>query len=262
MRASPPVKSACRVFEVLEHFKEQQDPLRLSEIADRMNYPLSSTSALLKTMLHSGYLQFDPKSKRYFPSPRLAQLVSWIGKYNPERGPLLESMRRLQKRTVGFVVLAQPVDLYVEFIETMRSSRSDCVYVPPGVRRLIVQNGIGWLFLSRMPERAVAQIYRRTIAARLFAEREFPFKALLKRIEPLRDQNHAIAHAREYIRPPAHWSYAMISMMVPPGLQRDPMAIGICAPATRIERDRDDIIGELAREMARLARLADPAGRI
>jgi len=57
------VKSACRVFEILEHFKDAKQPLRLSAIAERLHYPLSSTAALLSTMAEQGYLQFESVSR-------------------------------------------------------------------------------------------------------------------------------------------------------------------------------------------------------
>jgi DNA-binding IclR family transcriptional regulator len=253
MQIVPSVKSACRVFEILEHFKDKQEPLRLSDIAERLDYPVSSTSALLKTMLDQGYLQFDKISKRYFPSPRLAQLVGWIGKYNPERGPVLESMRRLQKRTSGLVVLGTPADLYIEYVESLRSLQPDYIYIPPGIHRLTVQNGMGWLFLSRMKEQAILSIYRRTMSAHLLEQHEFSLTALLERVEPLRNEDFVLAHAGEYLRPATHWSYAMLSMLVPAGSSRDRMAIGIAGPASRIDRDRDAILNELRKEMVRLA---------
>jgi IclR family transcriptional regulator, KDG regulon repressor len=43
-------KSARRVFDILELFRERQCPLRLKDVADSLDMPTSSAAALLKTM--------------------------------------------------------------------------------------------------------------------------------------------------------------------------------------------------------------------
>ena len=70
------VKSAQRVFQILELFAEDRAPRRPIQIARQMQYPVSSTIALLRTMVASGYLAFERRSRTYFPSVRLFQLTS------------------------------------------------------------------------------------------------------------------------------------------------------------------------------------------
>src|SRR4051812_36776195 len=70
--------SASRALDILEHFGDRQQPLRAKEIAQGLSLHLSSTSQLLKTMMHSGYLVFDPIKKLYSPSPRLAGFSNWL----------------------------------------------------------------------------------------------------------------------------------------------------------------------------------------
>ena len=54
-----PIKSAARTLEVLELFHEQRAPLRLKYIFEKLSYPQSSTTSLLKSMVVLGYLNYD-----------------------------------------------------------------------------------------------------------------------------------------------------------------------------------------------------------
>ena len=71
------VKSAIRVFEVLEFFDEVQRDASLSDIARRLGYPVSSTSMLLQSMVDAGYLVQGEK-RVYRPTPRVTLLGSWV----------------------------------------------------------------------------------------------------------------------------------------------------------------------------------------
>ena len=50
------VKSADRVFDLLELFERVRRPLRVGEIAERLGVPQSSVSMLLRTMVARGYM--------------------------------------------------------------------------------------------------------------------------------------------------------------------------------------------------------------
>ena len=56
----PTVKSAARVFEVLEYFDRIRRAATVMEIARTLDYPQSSTSVLLRSMVELGYLEQDP----------------------------------------------------------------------------------------------------------------------------------------------------------------------------------------------------------
>ena len=70
------VKSARRVFEILEFFAMTRRPCRALDIAASLMYPASSTAALLKTMTHRGYLSYEQRSHTYFPTVRLYHVTA------------------------------------------------------------------------------------------------------------------------------------------------------------------------------------------
>jgi len=72
------IKTAGRVFEVLEYFRQVRRPLAVREIAAHCRYPLSSTAVLLKSMATLGYLTYDHTRKAYFPTVQTAVLGDWV----------------------------------------------------------------------------------------------------------------------------------------------------------------------------------------
>src|SRR3954464_13358310 len=81
--ARPPLeqktmKSAGRVLEILEYFDDIQRSSTVMEVANALGYPQSSASALLRSLVATGYLNFDPRTRMYITSSRVALLGSWV----------------------------------------------------------------------------------------------------------------------------------------------------------------------------------------
>ncbi|MGY4290712.1 DNA-binding IclR family transcriptional regulator [Bradyrhizobium sp. LM2.7] len=55
-------------------------PCAMSEIGLALGYPPSSTTVLLKTLVGLGYLNFDRRTRVYFPTPKVTSLGDWIPK--------------------------------------------------------------------------------------------------------------------------------------------------------------------------------------
>jgi hypothetical protein len=68
-RAKGTVKSAGRVLQIFEFFDEIQREARVAEIAERLAFPQSSTSILLKCLVDLGYLDYLPEARSFLPSP-------------------------------------------------------------------------------------------------------------------------------------------------------------------------------------------------
>jgi DNA-binding IclR family transcriptional regulator len=247
------VKSAVRVLQVFEYFKDVRRPARLKEIVARLGAPTSSTAAILKCLQDEGYLQFDQGSRCYFPTPRVSQLASWIPPATFEQDIVHDALRRLQKSTGELIVLGTPNGIHMEYVETLRSTQGIQLYAAPGTRRLMVQTGMGWLLLSRMPESAALSVYRKAVARGEIAESEFPPEALRARLDEMRRRDHSFTHAAEYVRPTAHWGGAMIAMLVPVPAGHRKLTVGIGGPGERLKQNYDAILTALRAEIAGIA---------
>src|SRR3546814_4827584 len=67
------------------------------EIADALGYPQSSTSALLRSLVGMGYLNYDAHARTYITSSRVALLGSWVNSQfrSEEHTSELQSLMRI-----------------------------------------------------------------------------------------------------------------------------------------------------------------------
>ena len=73
------VKSAARALKILEHFDAVRGACCARDVAQALGYPTSSTQALLRSLVASGYLHCDPETRQYRPTLRVSLLgAGWI----------------------------------------------------------------------------------------------------------------------------------------------------------------------------------------
>jgi DNA-binding IclR family transcriptional regulator len=248
------VKSAARSFEILECFGRKRTPMRLRELVDQLGYPTSSVAALLKSMTTQGFLTFDSKTKSYMPSARLAGLVSWVPIEKFEQGVVLNAMINIQRKTHELIVLGVERGIYIEYIETIRSSEGMQLYIAPGTRRLTIQSVMGWHFLSRYPDAHAQKLYRATIERGELSESEFSLKQLLKRVHEHRELEISFITARDLVRPAAHWGSGMVTVLVPAPPGHRKLGIGVGGPAERLAHNFERISDHLRLEMSDIAK--------
>jgi DNA-binding IclR family transcriptional regulator len=265
-KADLAVKSAVRVFEILEFFREVKRPLRLTEITRRFDYPASSASGLLKTMTSHGYLNFNAATHTYFPTARLSQVVSWVPGMEFEQGAVMHAMRRLHGRIQEWTVLCTVNDIFVEFAEVLRSTHPIQLWSPPGTKHPLVKVVVGWLFLNQMiggqnPENApqIAHLYRQSIERGVLSQSELPLKALYGRLRGLRGKEYIFTTPETYAphKPPGHLGGSMVSMLVPCPPTHRPLAIAVGGPADRIATNLKGIVTEMRNEIANVATARD-----
>ena len=79
----------------------------MSEIAEKLDMPQSSTSVLLKTLANAGYLERDPSGGEYLPSERVSFLGNWVTQLPDRREGLPDLMRSLSNATGETVLLGR-----------------------------------------------------------------------------------------------------------------------------------------------------------
>src|ERR1700751_6164945 len=134
-------KSARRVFDILELFRERQCPLRLKDVVDSLGMPTSSAAALLKTMSQMNYLSFESTSRAYLPTLRLLQLGSWVTSANYEGGPIQEAVPRPGPKFGETLPLGPSTEINVKIVDTLRARQPLQYYTHIGTRVLLVHSG-------------------------------------------------------------------------------------------------------------------------
>jgi DNA-binding IclR family transcriptional regulator len=238
------VKSARRVFEVFEYFDRRRRPLSLKEITDELGYPASSGSALMKSLVTLGYLDYDREGRCYFPTMRIAVLGDWVRDALFGDGDLLAFMERLYRLTGETVILAAQSDLHAQYVHVIRSDEPLQLAVPPGSRRPLAASGMGWVLLAPKTDAEIEALRRRANAAggpRLTRE------ALLERVNEVRRQGYAFS------KHTVTEGVGVVAALLPRGPFGRTFALGVGGPVTRLEQKEAVIVAELKAGVARLA---------
>ncbi len=187
------VKSAGRVLQILELFDEIQREARVSEIAERLSVPQSSTSVLLKSLVRLGYLDYDPASRSFLPSPRVALLGAWLDKGPVRDGSLVRMLEHLSERTGGTVILAARNAIFSQYVHVLQARTAMRFHVPPGTRRLVVWSATGTALLADSPEAEIGPLVRRTNAEAPAEQPPIAVAAVLANLARLRRDGHFLS---------------------------------------------------------------------
>ncbi|MDR0275186.1 MAG: helix-turn-helix domain-containing protein [Burkholderiaceae bacterium] len=156
------IKTAGRVFEVLEYMGEVRRPVTVREISERLGYPLSSAQALLKSIATLGYLRYDSLLRAYLATPRLASLGEWVVDSMFAGGQLFGALEDIARKTGFKAILAVENGIYAHYVRVIVGNRPMVFNVQPGTRRLLCMSGLGWALLAASSDEHVARIIHRT----------------------------------------------------------------------------------------------------
>jgi DNA-binding IclR family transcriptional regulator len=243
--ADSAVKSARRAFEILEAFDRHRRPLALKEVLDDLGYPASSGSALLKSLVTLGYLDYDRDRRTYFPTMRIAVLGSGVHEALFGEGRLLATMEELHRTTGETIVLAAQSDLHAQYIHLIHSAEPLQFRAPPGTRRPLARSGMGWVLLSAKSDSEIERLRRR-----INAEPNEPVKlsreALMARVNEVRTRGYAFS------KHTVSEGVGIIAAALPKGPFGRVFAIGAAGYVSRLERKETAIVGEIAAAVRRL----------
>ena len=239
------VKSAKRAFEILEAFSRHRRPLALKELLDELDYPASSGSALMKSLVALGYLDYDGERRTYFPTMRIAALGSWVPGTLFGDGPLLGALEDLHRETGETVILAVQSDLHAQYVHVIPSPEPLQLRVPPGTRRPLAQSGLGLVLLSAKRDPEIERLRRRINAA--------GEGAALSRDEMMARVNAVRARGYAFSRNAISQGVGIIGAALPNGPFGRVFAVGAAGQVERLERKEDEIVAALKTMLWRLA---------
>ena len=157
------VKSAGRVFEVLELFDAERQAMTATAIARALKYPASSTVALLKSIVNLGYLSHDPSERTYFPTIQLAAVSRWLEDSFFVEGHLLELMDELAAAAGDPVMLSWQSELAMQFVRVNAPDKGTArsQIGGPGARLPLFESVVGLTALTLKRDVEIAQLAER-----------------------------------------------------------------------------------------------------
>ncbi|MFM9924461.1 helix-turn-helix domain-containing protein [Variovorax sp. H27-G14] len=185
------VKSARRTLEVLEFFAARHSAATVSEVAEALDYPQSSTSMLLRTLESLGYLMQEGGSRRYRPTLRVMLLGTWMHDELFGQASLFSNMAQLRLRTGQAVLVGLRQGIHVRFILSLPSVKANALRYPVGVMRPVCLSAAGKMLLTRESDREVQRIARRANAQAATPQERVDVSALLNEVRESRERGWA-----------------------------------------------------------------------
>lgn len=250
------IKTARRIFEVLEYFDEVQRPLSLKDLATEFDYPVSSASALLKSMVVLGYLDYDRYSRTYMPTMRIATLGNWVQGALFGEGSILKLMHHIHALTEETITLGTHSDLYAQYIHVIPSTLPIQFRLKTGTVRPLARSGLGWLLLGARSDDTIDKLLRRINMEEEDRSLRIALPDLLKRVNQVRKDGYVFS------RHTVVQGGGIIAMLLPERRHGRILAIGVNGPVDRLEQKKEFILTELRKGINRfLLRKKVPRGR-
>jgi len=247
------VKSAGRVLKILELFDVLRREAPVSEVSDLLDLPQSSTSVLLRSMVVMGYLHFNPKTRAFGPTTRVALLGNWINGPMISDGLLMRLLQRVNARTSQAVVVAARNRIWSEYIHVVQSTNPIRLFVVKGSRRPLIRSGTGLMLLADMSDSDIKRIAMRTNAEAEPAEPRVCIQTLMEQVGAVRKQGWACT--LDTITKGG----GMIAMRLPHVDEEEELVVGIAGITKDLIDNRDAYLEILREEIKRYidARMSD-----
>ncbi|MGH1425171.1 MAG: IclR family transcriptional regulator [Pseudooceanicola sp.] len=159
------VKSAARTIQILEFIDHVRRPVSASEIAVGLGFPVSSSSALLRSMVAMGYLSLDRDSRCYSLTRRTGLLGSWVDPSLTRHGTLLSLVHSLSSVVGETVLLARRNELSVQTIYVAPSDTAQDAPTP-GAQYCVARSAPGMALLAMSDDAELRRIIGRINAER------------------------------------------------------------------------------------------------
>jgi DNA-binding IclR family transcriptional regulator len=246
------VKSAKRVFEVLECFAEGRRPMTGAEISQVLNYPKSSTNALVHSLVSLGYLDLDETQKTFFPTIRVTLLGDWLPSMLPGAIDLEELLVRVSQRTRETVTLSAQAGHEMVFVRVLPSTYPIALNLEGGQRAHLFKSAIGLALLAALNDDQIARLMQGLRFGRSRNEME---RALLKeKIQTIRTQGYAIVY--DSVLPDT----GAIAVALPVKPPATPIVLGVGGPVERI-RSNETVIAKILLDIVAELKDAEPSKR-
>lgn len=184
-----PVKSADRVFDILELLMERRDGATLKELADALRLAPSSAHALVQTMLARHYI--TQRERKLFPGTKFYELISrFDGRDLLDRAkPVMQSLAADVNENVHLAVLDGIDVVFISCIETTHPIR---YHIEVGYRQRSYATAVGKMLLSQYDDQTIAAMFDRHTFAKLTAGTIDSLDRLLQEMRNVRERGFAV----------------------------------------------------------------------
>jgi DNA-binding IclR family transcriptional regulator len=244
------VKSAARALRILEFFDEIRRPARANEIAGCLDFPQSSTSVLLTSLVRLGFLDYDMGSKSYLPSLRVAVLATWRDTGYFRDGSVLTLLETLADRSGLAACLTTRAGIFVRYLNVVQHPRPGDVHITLTARRYAVRSASGIVLLTGMNDSDIRMLVHQTRAQADPVVSAVAFGDVIKSVQAAREDGHFVSYG--LVSEHSGAIAVALPEAVTGGWQH--MALSLAGRLDHVKRDTDVLVAELKEAVAHLVR--------
>lgn len=233
------IKTAGRVFEVLEYLREVRRPVTVREISEKLAYPLSSAQVLLKSIATLGYLRYDASLRAYIASPRLASIGDWVMDSMFQGGRVLKALSEIAQNSGFTAILGVENDIYAQYVHVFLGTRAVQFNVQPGTRRLLCMSGMGWALLAAGSDEHLARAVHRSNQRLQAGGQTVDGDYVKARVEEVRRQGYSFSKGV------VTEGIGIVAVAAPSGAAGTSFAVGVGGLITQLERSVDEVVPQL-----------------
>jgi DNA-binding IclR family transcriptional regulator len=212
------VKSAQRVLEVLEYMSDDCRSVKVMDLSRALGYPQSSTSELLSSLVHLGYLRLDRANRTFHPTARIAALGRMVRPELFGKGTLVELLEAVNRQMECPVLVAMFNQTTLELVCARGFDRPLSRLVRPNPLR----SSMGKVLLAEWSEQRIRALIHRLSAEEHQGEPVLA-SAFMDQIAQVRAQGYATT-------PSAAKGRQTVSIALPTE-EGDPLSLAVLLPA-------------------------------
>lgn len=186
------VKSLVKALNVLEAFRGRGRYLSLTEITDITGLDKSSVQRCTRTLCEVGYLEQDPKTRRYALGRRVLDLSYEYLRSNrliERAAPFLVELRKTARERIDFTI---PDGLDVLYVFRLQSKSESLSAALVGLRAPLYSSSGGRAILSQMAEDEARDILRRSSLKARTAKTLTEVEAIMNEVRRARTKGYCI----------------------------------------------------------------------
>lgn len=165
--ADTSIEAAVRTLRVFEAFAVRKTPLSITQLAEHLRLPMSSTLGLVRTLLQRGYLFETRRRGGYYPTNRMLRYALEIGRHDPVVERVKPTLARLREDSRETVVLGKIQADHAIYLAVFDSPEVVRVSVEPGTLRPLHATATGKALLAALDPATRRAILERTGMPRL-----------------------------------------------------------------------------------------------
>ena len=240
------IKSSYRTMALFEFFAEIQRPATVAEICTGLQIPQSSTSTILKSLQDTAFLSFNPETRTYEPTMRMAFLSNWTIQKNANASKLPSILKELREQVQETTVLALRNGIYSQYIFVQHYDDLLGRHVETGSVRPLVTSATGWCLLKDESDFDIGKLIRRTVHDITDPDWQADSENILARINTVRKKGYAVSSGE------TAQGAAGIAMNLPAKNISAKLAIAVAGPTERILGREQEIIAEMKQAVSKL----------